>query len=94
MGYVRTKDGIYEEGKFLNPLNVRCECADTIEELCDKFVRITSPNTKYETAIILHGRDDLSLIKNKHVDYGAIWTDKGLTYVAEYDPKGKRWKLL
>ena len=84
MKYIRTNDGkIYL---------VKCECvlqngdrqADTIEELCDEFVvdlngkKIISALT-FERSLD-YGGDEI---------YGAIWTDKGLIYVAKMNDKGE-----
>ncbi|MCR4661657.1 MAG: hypothetical protein K5765_06650 [Clostridia bacterium] len=62
--------------------------ADTIEELCDEFVYLMKSRKH--------------ICKNKHTDilycfdedkplayYGAIWTDKGLIYVAKMNEKGE-----
>ena len=74
---------------------------DTIEELCDEFVAIAengSPylfsiyeidNKKYVYINEESGEPLLeTFIKNKIV-YGAIWTDKGLIYVAKMNDKGE-----
>lgn len=70
--------------------------ADTIEELCDEFVIIE----RYGEKRYFH-RDKKSFIKDyigdKHIDmvlryytiYGAIWTDKGLIYVAKMNKDGE-----
>ena len=56
--------------------------ADTIEELCDEFV--------------VEDRDEFAIFHNlklakqtKGIVYGAIWTDKGLIYVAKMNEKGE-----
>ena len=75
--------------------------ADTIEELCDEFVLINSKiwvlggynqfeskkdaEWDYKNAIRLW---KISKIPNKAL-YGAIWTDKGLIYVAKMNSKGE-----
>ena len=71
--------------------------ADTIEELCDCFVMFC-PNAirrkirVYETmrSISLYSKRDKRWNGNM-VDkvYGAIWTDKGLIYVAKINEKGE-----
>ena len=71
--------------------------ADTIEELCDLFVMFC-PNAHrrkirvYETmySISLYFKRDKRWNGNM-VDkvYGAIWTDKGLIYVAKMNSKGE-----
>ena len=67
--------------------------ADTIEELCDEFVlvapyRFKKPRTgreldkDFEDMIYFYtDKDD--------VIYGAIWTNKGLIYVAKMNEKGE-----
>ena len=74
-----------------NETREKIEQADTIEELCDEFV------VAYENARIVY--DDLEWAKtkakssleygNKSIIYGAIWTDKGLIYVAKMNEKGE-----
>lgn len=66
--------------------------ANTIKELCDEFV------VAYEDgARIVYGDLEWAKTKakaslefgNKSVIYGAIWTDKGLIYVARMNDKGE-----
>ena len=73
--------------------------ADTIEELCDEFVLIK----KGKPELFVRNNDEIvkhcafeSFVKfnlphsNKITDiYGAIWTDKGLFYVAKMNEKGE-----
>ena len=68
--------------------------ADTIEELCDRFVieynqrneqRILKTYIKVERNFLKDKMYELNHIKNL---YGAIWTDKGLIYVAKMSEKG------
>ena len=101
MKYIRTKDGIFETPKTMvscdvkMPLNVIgyyigeiiLSQADTIEELCDVYVVIdktTNYHTvdKYPYDIIINGKEDYEI-------YGAIWTNKGLIYVAKINDKGE-----
>lgn len=71
--------------------------ADTIEELCDEFVLIDEENEHYikQDNDIHHIRRKMA-IGNYHC-FGAIWTDKGLIYVAKMKgvlPNGKiDWEL-
>ena len=60
--------------------------ADTIEELCDAFVEIYNDGT-YEITPI----NDIRFFESykNHIVYGAIWTDKGLIYVAKMNDKGE-----
>ena len=63
--------------------------ADNIEELCDEFVAV---NDSMDLPI-LDSFENICLLlttkKHKNDDaYGAIWTDKGLIYVAKMNEKG------
>lgn len=101
MKYIRTKDGIFEvvkeDDEWVDIISnferkTKCQCcikkkgiikqADTIEELCDEFV--------------VEDRDEFAIFHNlklakqtKGIIYGAIWTDKGLIYVAKMNEKGE-----
>ena len=67
--------------------------ADTIEELCDEFVWVTPEG---EHHIKPKTGDGLWYLccdyKKGHQIYGAIWTDKGLIYIAKLTEEG--WELL
>lgn len=81
------------------------EEADTIEELCDCFVRWKDElYKKAEVSIFdIMGVQSLLIGIYKHISkakrgfkyrtteklYGAIWTDKGLKYVAKMNEKGE-----
>ena len=62
--------------------------ADTIEELCDEFVGID-----IDGHYIIHNDGWLEGARiiplNEITYYGAIWTDKGLIYVAKMNEKGE-----
>ena len=88
MKYIRTKDGIVSSLKTVRTSKI-IKKADTLEELCDEIVRVCQPNTKNEWHFVLGNKDSQFLIGNKHIDYGAIWTDKGLIYVAKMNDKGE-----
>ena len=66
--------------------------ADTIEELCDEFVLFydseeTKPDLTYRGDFNdLYFQNEL---KHSAKCYGAIWTDKGLIYVAKMNDKGE-----
>ncbi len=69
--------------------------ANTIEELCDEFIahnHKASPDVKDVFSIKeeLHYASDY--MEDGYTIYGAIWTDKGLIYVAKMNEKGE-WKL-
>ena len=69
--------------------------ADTIEELCDEFVcdhnngtRVIQ--TKVHKPQFPFCEDTIDYLKrNNQTYYGAIWTDKGLIYVAKMNNKGE-----
>ena len=96
MKYIRTKDRVYnldwlhskgfsDDGNLiLSAINQ----ADTIEELCDEFV--LCENNK---CCIISDVEAKEMSRNKCKIYGAIWTDKGLIYVAKMNDKGEL-KLL
>jgi len=99
MKYIRTKDGIFryeiwekdivdfyvKAGTLILGEKTDGKIADTIEELCDEFVSVSSIvkviNNRLEIIKILANKGD--------VIYGAIWTDKGLIYVAKMNDKGE-----
>lgn len=84
-----TKKGI----RFCQRQNKKCKFADTIKELCDEFV------VAYEDgARIVYGDLEWAKVKakaslvafdDKSIIYGAIWTDKGLKYVAKTNDQGE-----
>ena len=100
MKYIRTKDTIFkvvEETDTIykvvakNKKNTysksKCqtyvlESADTIEELCDEFVVIDNENDHLVIGHAFKEETDKEL-------FGAIWTDKGLIYVAKMNEKGE-----
>ena len=77
--------------------------ADTIEELCDEFVMCWLPlekmkinerwiPTQYERLGSWQKMRNIiikEVIKTESVLYGAIWTSKGLIYVAKMNDKGE-----
>ena len=78
--------------------------ADTIEELCDEFVlyylpleemsnnESWIPYAQYERRGVWQKmRNEIidKTLKSKSTLYGAIWTDKGLIYVAKMNDKGE-----
>ena len=101
MKYIRTKGSIYEGKKIndntflingrnghkykmrINHINFVNE-ADTIEELCDEFV-ITNGKIHQTTKAF----DKIKEYFNPYdIFYGAIWTDKGLKYIAKMNKEG------
>lgn len=89
MKYIRTTKGIWEIEKLTKKDYEWLQMgenkqADTIEELCDEFVIVsilTEQNfiTKYPKSYLHKGFNI----------YGAIWTGKGLIYVAKMNDKGE-----
>ena len=103
MKYIRTKETIFEvvdenEKVFYvkakgNPHNTygksKCQTniinqADTIEELCDVLVSIRD-----NWHDIWNDFEDCKVLCSESEIYGAIWTDKGLIYVAKMNDKGE-----
>lgn len=67
--------------------------ADTTEELCDKFV-ITFNDKSLEPKQFKNFETALEFLKECDVKYnpelkGAIWTEKGLIYVAKMNENGE-----
>jgi hypothetical protein len=70
----------------ISPYYQNCKQADTIEELCDEFVVVN--NTCFNMPQLLGTKIDKDYYKHEDV-YGAIWTNKGLIYVAKMNEKGE-----
>ena len=101
MKYIRTKDNVYEEEKIrtekedIERIRLNKEIiaqADTIEKLCDEFI-ITA--TSHYSAYIAETHtleEAIEYCENNHMPKtkirGAIWTDKGLIYVAKMNKEG------
>ena len=78
--------------------------ADTIEELCDELV-LVGGNAKPSIIDNITAVSKYVVLKDKSFElwekltkenckiFGAIWTDKGLIYVAKLNERGE-WKLL
>lgn len=79
--------------------------SDTIEELCDEFV-IIKVNDKFDEYIhsdyyndkkfyIYNTDEGITLnevLRHNYIVYGAIWTDKGLIYVAKLRGDKGKWE--
>ena len=90
MKYVRTKRRVWEYQAFLDSDYYTIfgeeeiiQQADTIEELCDEFVAI------YDNKPHFHILEFAKQYADDNQVYGAIWTDKGLIYVAKMNEKGE-----
>ena len=66
----------YEEDEILKK-------ADTIEELCDNFVGT------FKSGLLKRISKNMWLLKDCEIIYGAIWTDKGLIFVAKMNDEGE-----
>lgn len=97
MKYIRTKDGRILEWEKLNKITKlsidTCEEeikeADTIEELCDDFI-VVKIDEEHKKENLIFGywlTARINAVKGEDL-YGAIWTDKGLIYVAKMNEKG------
>lgn len=68
------------------------QIADTIEELCDEFVWVSVNGEYHNRKANTYGLETSKMHRNssqiKEI-YGAIWTDKGLIYVAKMNEKGE-----
>jgi hypothetical protein len=79
----------------LNPYYKDCKQADTIEELCDEFVIVFDKSEQYDNELFNAKTytpvEVNTFYKNVKIEkiYGAIWTDKGLIYVAKMNEKGE-----
>ena len=93
-----------KDGNFFKKYLLLEECeivkeADTIEELCDCYVSFLNNGTPEEyrispLKIFKHHSKDWEHEKmfqktNRFIVYGAIWTNKGLIYVAKMNTDGK-----
>ena len=56
--------------------------SNAIKELCDEFVMIGDGKHKLDIGYHSYGDEKIQI-------YGAIWTDKGLIYVAKMNKKGE-----
>ena len=87
--YVSTGNGLDKRNYIFEALKE----ADTIEELCDEFVAIGTKDNYIARTI--YNNFDKELFTNLKCKasgfeiYGAIWTDKGLIYVAKMNEKGE-----
>lgn len=105
MKYIRTKDGIEKLDADREHLTeyMNGKQANTIEELVDEFV-IDFGKTNYPTTNRYKRYADFENLKKEIEDreknfyrylnidfivYGAIWTNKGLIYVAKMNEKGE-----
>ena len=103
MSYIRTKDGRILDFDKLNEVSKLSidmaeepiREADTIEELCDCIIETKGHTGDYfhytYTAFDEPSKERLldDMINQDFEVYYAIWTSKGLIYVAKMDDKGE-----
>lgn len=69
--------------------------ANTIEELCDEFIEVDESDSypyivEHSCRFEKWNKYTKDLLKELYTNvYGAIWTDKGLIYVAKMNEKGE-----
>ena len=81
---------VYKDNRSICVLNGNDDIikeADTIEELCDRFV-VMDKETKEVMNIVSFLAYAKLWSSCKYDVYGAVWTDKGLIYVAKMNDKG------
>ena len=96
MKYIRRKDDvIFSTNAEIEDIDIKeyKQVGDTIKELCDEFVyydpKIQIEKYRYEYYHNLSEKEhDLKWLKEGMIIYGAIWTDKGLIYVAKINQEG------
>lgn len=103
MIYVRTKDEVFilsTKHEHLAESYGALKTSHNIEELCDEFV-VYTPNMYSNMKVYLRYEFESKLdsaiqdyanykdINEEVYVYGAIWTDKGLIYVAKMNEKGE-----
>ena len=100
--YIRTKDelGIERDDGVCcfrtwaansnSPLKEDWLYADTIEELCDEFVVVETGIGQHINYTKMEWLSHEGVVGSPTCKvYGAIWTDKGLIYVAKMNHKGE-----
>lgn len=99
MSYIRTKDRIctLSEAYWAGIEDETIAQADTIEELCDEYVIEKKGYTPFVSQTLFYNgkehKEDIKALKEYYSGYdniyGAIWTSKGLIYVAKMNNKGE-----
>ena len=95
--YIRTKDGVYvlSEAYWAGNKDDILKQSENLEELCDEFVYQTGGSISKGKPMI--SKNDFLSLKEWYVTgginqnniFGAIWTDKGLIYVAKMNENGE-----
>ena len=99
--YIIQNNKLYEKEYFNNPFGDGSDeyigevligeilaQADTIKELCDCFVAVRK-NASGTYSVFFIDFEDWETWISGYVIYGAIYTDKGLIYVAKMNEKGE-----
>ena len=89
---VKDSESSFEKAIDEETLLKNYKVADTIEELCDIYVSVYE-NPLDNDFFWAHTYTPMEVknFYNRYIPkevYGAIWTDKGLIYVAKMNPKG------
>lgn len=63
--------------------------SDNLIDLCDEFVVCYNGKTICQFARCVWNYDEIKHLGNGNDFYGAIWTDKGLIYVARLNEQGE-----
>ena len=69
--------------------NDEIKLGDTIEELCDEFVVAYEDGARIVYSDLEWAKCKAKTSPIKSIIYGAIWTDKGLIYVAKMNENGE-----
>ena len=91
VGASRERNNVYSKSKCRTEV---IKSADTIEGLCDEFVLVGERLAPKHSFLTFEQAkfNFKSLINQTYVEfaiYGAMWTDKGLIYVAKMNEKGE-----
>lgn len=95
--YIRTKDGVYvlSEAYWAGNKDEILAEADTIEELCDLYIdEETHAIFHKHNGYVINWKTNMvyslkALSESYHSVKGAIYTDKGLIYVAKMNENGE-----
>ena len=94
VGAVQGMFAVYHnrDGEQAIPFDSVVDRSDNIEELCDEFVRVCE---RFNICEFLSKKEKKDLLEKRLKTnaitcfYGAIWTNKGLIYVAKMNNKGE-----
>ena len=105
MRYIRTKQDVIIDTQNMHPETLKwyrnvhmLKESNTIEELCDEFVAVGIPFRTFvvdldeikRSGLDIHSFSRACYVQYKNCAiYGAIYTDKGLIYVAKMNEEGE-----